>query len=65
MALLHYKLAHLGSNWVLCCEDIPVDAFASHAKAMDCARQMVARADQRGDMAVLQLDGHKPHPSNA
>lgn len=66
MALLHYKLALLESNWVLFCEGVPVDAFLSRAKTMNCAKQMIARAHQRGDMAALQMDGFIPeHSTNS
>lgn len=64
MALLHYKLIHLGTNWILSCEDVPIDAFGSRAKALRCARQLIALANQRGDTTTLQGGRPTKHPTH-
>lgn len=66
MSLLHYKLSRFGPDWVLFCEDVPVESFSSRVGALRYARRLIALAGERGDMPVLQTDkvppSHMPAP---
>lgn len=56
MALLHYRISHFGSHWLLSCENVPIEVFPTQTLAQRCAKKHIELANRRGDVGTIEVE---------